>query len=459
MAKINRRSLLLSTAALAGAAAAPKLSAAQTATYTPDDLKSTLTPLGGLRAGNADGTIPAWTGAFIPLPADYVTGTPRPDPFPDDKPLFSITAANLATYQDKLPLGAQELFKRHPDYRMDVYQTRRTAIAPQWVYDYTYANAKNATISADGNSIYNAYGGTPFPIPADGKQAMWNYCLCWRGVTINNPVNSYQITSSGELVKTDYAVVTLQYPYYYEGKEAEFDGVYSELVSVSIAPPFLAGQNIVDIEPIDIVHHPVRAWIYLPGQRRTRLAPELQYDTPIATTGGVVNWDEIQMFYGALDDYDCKLIGKKEMYIAYNMNRAWLQPAAVQAGPSHRNPDYLRFELHRVWVVEMTVAAGRRNVDARRVMYLDEDTWGVAAEDVYDSGGALWKYGESHAGLMSDIPAVVIGNDTNYYDFHVGDYAWTNSLTAEIPQQWQPVALKPPGFFTAGELASLAGGY
>jgi hypothetical protein len=46
-------------------------------------LKSDLTPLGGEKAGNKDGSIPAWTGGYTtPIPGD-IPGGRRGDPFKD----------------------------------------------------------------------------------------------------------------------------------------------------------------------------------------------------------------------------------------------------------------------------------------------------------------------------------------------------------------------------------------
>jgi len=93
-------------------------------------LRTNLTPIGAERAGNAEGTIPAWSGGYTTPVAGYQQGRPRPDPFSDEKPLFSITAANLNVYGARLPEGAKALFAKFPDYRMDVYPTHRTAAAP-----------------------------------------------------------------------------------------------------------------------------------------------------------------------------------------------------------------------------------------------------------------------------------------------------------------------------------------
>src|SRR5690606_21713718 len=83
-----------------------------------------LTPVGAEKAGNKDGTIPAWTGGITRSPAGWKPGDPRVDPFKDDKPLFSIDASNVDKYKDKLSEGQQTLIRTLKGYRMDVYPTR-----------------------------------------------------------------------------------------------------------------------------------------------------------------------------------------------------------------------------------------------------------------------------------------------------------------------------------------------
>ena len=69
-------------------------------------LNKDLTPFGAERAGNADGTIPAWDGGITGIPAnvtfDPASNELQPDPYADDKVLFTITAQNLAQYADKI---------------------------------------------------------------------------------------------------------------------------------------------------------------------------------------------------------------------------------------------------------------------------------------------------------------------------------------------------------------------
>src|SRR5215813_13587289 len=98
-------------------------------------LGADLTPMGAEKAGNADGTIPEWTGG-IKSPADagvsnYKPGDFHPDPYASDKPLFTITAANMGQYAAKLTEGHKKLLQAYPDYKMIVYPTHRSAAYPQ----------------------------------------------------------------------------------------------------------------------------------------------------------------------------------------------------------------------------------------------------------------------------------------------------------------------------------------
>ena len=346
MKRISRRLMLKSSAVAMSTTLSPQLSQAQTSAFTPgaylpDDLKGTLTPFGALRAGNADGSIPAWTGENLPLPAGFESGT-TPQYFTDEKPLYSVTGANMTQYQDKLAAGAQALLQKYPDFRMDVYPTHRTAIAPQYVYDYIYKNATNAQLSADGNSVTGAYGGIPFPIPKNGHQVIWNHELSWQGTSVYYVTAAHLVTSSGEVVFESQVRAWQQFPYYVENGEASFNGFYNEALVVAIAPPYQAGTNILLIQPLNPQITPVEAWEYLVGERRVRRAPELQYDTPNSISGGTSNWDEAFIFSGKLDRYDFNYVGVKEMIVPYNCNKFNIASVAEQFSANFVNPDVTR---------------------------------------------------------------------------------------------------------------------
>ena len=94
-----------------------------------------LTPMGSERAGNADGTIPEWTGGLTEGPPSYVEGGFLVDPYPDDQILFTITADNVDQHADKLSPGQVALFKKYPEtYKMHIYPTRRSVAMPDDVY-------------------------------------------------------------------------------------------------------------------------------------------------------------------------------------------------------------------------------------------------------------------------------------------------------------------------------------
>jgi hypothetical protein len=465
MLEINRRSIIKSSAATVAAASLPKLSRAQAAftppnNYTPDDLKGNmLTPFGSLRAGNADGSIPAWTGGGYPMPEGYQQGDPRPIPFADEKPVVVITSANMAQYADKLSAAVQAMLQKYPDYSVQVFPTHRTAIAPQYVYDYIYKNASNAQLTDDGNAITGAYGGIPFPFPKNGAEVIWNHELVWNAVSVYFVSDAYTITAVGEVVLDSRVHGWFQWPYYIENGEDRFTGFYQGTEGVPIAPPYEAGASILFLGPVNPTLNPFEGWEYLEGERRVRRAPELQFDTPNSLAGGVSNWDEADIFSGQLIEYDFVWTGTKELYVPYNSNKATYATIQEQFLPHFFNPDLTRWELHRVRVVEMTVKPGSRNVDAKRIIYCDEDTGSALVGEVYDANGSLWKLLHNMPCIYGDVPALVTIQNFMVYDLHAGNYSSGDIYNNGTQPQFKVIPELPASFFTPGQLSASAGGF
>ncbi|WP_420231718.1 DUF1329 domain-containing protein [Pseudomonas sp. ABY48] len=391
---------------------------------TPDDLGKSLTPLGAERAGNADGTIPAWDGGYTTVDPSYKAGGKRNDPFAADKPLFSITAQNMDQYADKLSEGTKAVFKRYPDtYRIDIYPTRRTAAAPQWVYDNTLKNAREAKLvdTVTGPRPEGAYGGIPFPIPKNGAEVMWNHVLNWRGTSISIDTRHYLVTAEGSQVMTTDGRGLQEMPYYYpEGNAANYDGTYWLFRLVTMGPALRAGEQILGRLNLD-AEKDVN-YTYLVGQRRVRKLPNACCDTPLPASAGVMTFDETNLYQGRMDRFNWKLVGKQEMYIPYNTNK--LQVAAKPEdvlGKHHLNPDYVRWELHRVWVVEAELAPGKRHQLPKSRYYLDEDTWQTVLAERWDANSQLVKVLWSMPSVMPDVPAVAQVS-SGFYDMISG--AW-----------------------------------
>lgn len=395
---------LLAAALLAAAPAFAAVSADEAA-----KLKTELTPLGGEKAGNKDGSIPAWTGGHTtPIPGDKPGGR-RGDPFKDDKPLYSVSAKNLDQHAALLTDGTQAMLKKYPDFRLDVYPTRRSAAAPQWVYDNSFKNATR--VKLNGDIPENAYGGIPFPIPKTGAEVIWNHMLRWRGTSWQFQVNQYQLTSDGRAVLTTDGTGDQQMPYYFQdGTPEQFAKAneYWLLRLINQGPPIRAGEAIVGRVNIDGAKD--QAWVYLTGQRRVRKLPNPCCDTPTPATAGVMSFDEIETWTGRIDRFDWKLLGKQEMLIPYNGNKL-LQPKtdAEVLGKAYLNPDHVRWEKHRVWVVEATLRQGQRHQAPKSRYYCDEDSWNCVLADRWDANGQLWKTLWSQTFVAPDLPGTVIG--------------------------------------------------
>lgn len=418
-------------------------------------LGTSLTPLGAEMAGNADGSIPAWTGGYTQVDPSYKAGGTRSDPFASDKPLFSITAKNLAQYADKLNDGTKEMFKRYPDtYRLDIYPTRRTSAAPQWVYANTRKNAAEANLvaSSAGPMPEGAYGGIPFPIPKNGDEAMWNHLLTWRGTSLALHFRHYLVTADGSQVMTTDGRAIQEMPYYYEeGSAATLtDGDYWLFRLLNVGPPIRAGEQIMGRTNFN--GDKSQAHVYLAGQRRVRKLPNACCDTPTPATAGVMSFDELTVYQGRLDRFNWKLVGKQEMYIPYNTNKitAAGKPEDV-IGKHHMNPDYLRWELHRVWVVEADLAPGKRHQLPKARYYLDEDNWQAVLGDRWDANGALAKSLWSLPTVLPDIPAVA-SLTSGFYDLNSNTWFVQNLYTG-LPDQYGVVERYKKSEFSPAAMA------
>lgn len=426
------------------------------AAVTPQEaaqLNTTLTPFGGERAASPDGKIPAWTGGYTTPDANYKSGGKRSDPFANEKPVYSITAKNYQDYKATLTEGQQAMFVKYPDYRIDVYPTHRTAAAPQWVYDNTARNAIEAKLVKDGFAVEGAYGGIPFPIPKNGNEAMWNHMLRWQGQSLTFEFSAYNGTSSGRTVLTSTNSSYYQFPYYLKDGRDSFNGIYRQLKLVPTAPPLQAGQSILALDPLDQVAQGRPTWQYLTGQRRTRKLPNAAFDTPSFVTSGQMNFDEVYMFEGPMTRYKWNLVGKKEMLVPYNNNKG-LSPTkdADVLGANFLNPDYVRWELHRVWVVEADLAPGMRHVMPKRRFYLDEDTWQAVLSDSWDANGKIWKTGYMHSLVIPDLPGTINGS-FGVYDLQSGSW-FANNIMSGHQDQITLRAPWPNSFFTADSLSS-----
>jgi hypothetical protein len=380
---------------LTGAALRAAVSEAEAARLGKD-----LTPVGAEAAGNADGSIPAWTGGITTPPAGYKPGDHHPDPFAADQPLFTVTPANAEQYAAKLTAGSLALLKAYPDYKMIVYPTHRSASSPQRVYDATRKTATSANLTADGNGITGAILGVPFPIPQNGLEVLWNFLTHYRGIAAVRTIDQAAVERGGgyQLVKFEDEFLFNYSREDITAKELEDGNVLVYFKQSTKAPARLAGTILVVWETLDQVKEQRRAWQYNAGRRRVTRAPNVAYDAPGTNSDNQRTTDQFDMFNGAPDRYTWTLVGKKEMLVPYNSYKLHSDKVknADILKPLHINQDLARYELHRVWVVEAKLKPGMSHLYSRRTFYVDEDSWQILAVDQYDGRGQLWRASEAH---------------------------------------------------------------
>ncbi|KZN52256.1 hypothetical protein N476_11495 [Pseudoalteromonas luteoviolacea H33] len=405
-----------------------------------DRLGKDLSPIGAEVAANADGSIPAWTGGITKPPANFKPGMHHPDPYADDKILFTIDKSNLDKYKDNLSPGQIALFETYPDtFKMNIYQTRRSAAYPQFVYDATKKYASTAELIEGGNGIKNTAIGIPFPIPENGLEAIWNHLLRYRGLSIERNGGQAMPTASGSynIIGFDEKLLVKYSDPSATPEELQKSNVLFKFKQKVTEPARLAGTALLVHETMDQILTPRQAWTYNTGQRRVRRAPNVAYDAPGTASDSLRTTDDFDMFNGSPNRYNWTLKGKKEMYIPYNSYKLHSDSLKyediLKAG--HINPDHVRYEKHRVWVVEANLKEGTRHIYKKRVFFIDEDSWQIHVADLYDNRDQMYRVAMAHGINYYDVPthwstldvyhdlnsrrylAIGLDNEEKMYDF------------------------------------------
>lgn len=417
-------------------------------------LGKTLTPLGAEIKGNAEGSIPAWTGGDQQVGKGIRPGAHFDDPYASEKPLYVISAGNADQYKDKLSAGHLAMLKKYPGFRMNVYPTHRSAFFPKTHYDETIANATRAKLTPDGG-LAGTTGGVPFPLPKSGVEAITNHVMRYTGNNLGRVVTRATVSPTEAIAYSKFEIELLnQYGNTDLTPATRANNVRLYYMYRTIAPARIAGT-------LALAHTYVNrqgnneyqsVWIYSPGQRRVRLGPEFAYDNP--QDDGMRTFDELDEFNGSTDRFDWKLLGKRETLVPYNTYRLMSKNVkyAELLKPNHLNPDHMRYELHRTWIVEATLAKGASHGYGKRVFYLDEDSWSVLAQDKYDARGELWRLSESMPSVVPEVGALVTTIGV-HHDLRSGRYLADNLINEE-KERMTPLA-RAPDYYTPQNLRSL----
>jgi hypothetical protein len=414
---------------------------AQVSTTAADELGKSLTPFGSNKSSNKYKTIPPWTGGIVEMPDGYKgTGFPHIDPFASDEIKFSIDKSNYKDFKKKLTPGQYAMFEAYPStFKINVYPTNRSHSMPDWVYKNTRKNALTSALSKNGLGIKNAFGGVPFPIlhgqnEEQALQVMWNHLTRWRGIYVTKHASEISVQRDGS-----FTPITKQFEvlFNFHKPNGSFDKLNNTLfyfLAFNKAPARLAGGALLVHETINQIKDERQVWDYSSGQRRVRRAPNLAYDSPIASSDNTRTADDTDMYNGAPDRYNWHYAGVKEYFIPYNNYKIDAADVSYKdlVMPGHIKPAYIRWELHRVHVVKATLKKGSRHIYKKRVFYVDEDSWGVSLVDQYDRRGELWRVSMALMKNYYELPGTLAGINM-YHDLQSGRYS-ANGLSSEERQ-------------------------
>ncbi|MBL71377.1 MAG: outer membrane lipoprotein-sorting protein [Rhodobiaceae bacterium] len=389
-------------------------------------LGSGLTANGADPSASADGMIPAYTGGITKPPADYVAGGDHVDPFAADKPLFSITAQNMGEYSNRLSAGQKALLARKEgNYRMDIYPSRRSCALPQFVYDETKKNVARARLIDGGNGVAGARIGVPFPITKNALEIFWNHNFYWHGHryhAITSGANVYKNGAITKIIREDW-----RYNFYADpqGPDPQHANDQFHWMGIWKAPQRFNGSGFSMTNTINQVKEPRNGVMFNPSTRRIMKAPAaaVTYEGPLSTADGMRQSHDMFLFSGSPDRYEWKLLGKKEIFVPYNAYKASASTTSHDAlmTPHNLNPDYLRYELHRVWVLEATQKDNFRMKQARRVFYVDEDSWIFLMADIFNKRDELIYVQHAFTKNYYEAPACVFEFDV-MHDMTTGNY-------------------------------------
>lgn len=352
-----------------------------------------LTCMGAERAGSEKG-VAEYTGKWYKKWDDSLPDHGYvPSPYDDEKPLFTITASNHQEYAENLTAGQIGMFEKYPNtFKMHIYPSHRDFRFADWACETVKKNAKEAKIIESGLGLEGHSGGHPFPFPKNGSEAIWNVIKPHRAYTEKVTYDIADVYENGTIAWGQNEFKTMNpgnHPEKRPPLDSEIDGYF---FVKTILPARAAGEVAVGFQPNNYDGNATQAWQYQPGIRRVRKAPEVGFDYPVPPAG-LRTVDDDYIFNGSPERYNWKLVGKKEIFAPYHTNRI-NDPAVKYAQlitPNTINPEYMRYELHRMWVIEADLKDGVRHIYKKRRIYADEDGWLAYLSESYDQQDKLWR--------------------------------------------------------------------
>lgn len=444
---------------LASAVGSALIAPAASAKVTPEEAARLGGPgytcFGAEKKGTADG-LPDYTGRWVgKWPGMTKDKGYEPGPYAAEKPILTITKANYKEYAGRLTEGEKRLIERYANYRMLVYPSHRDFGFPDWTCDVAKKNAVTSELKDDSRSVTGTGGATAFPIPKSGLEAIWANKTSFRSWTEKAVCDIADVYANGSIAWGRNRFLTMNMmnhptanprPSFAEKVQAYFYSGY-------LLPERDKGFVAVGFAPNGFVTDATQAWQYIPGTRRVRQAPEVGYDYPVPPAG-LHTTDEDYGFNGSTERYTWKLVGKKELYLPYHNFRV-NDPALKYkelTTPNTLNPDYVRYELHRVYVIEANLREGFRHQYKKRQIYMDEDSQQILWADHYDARDQLWRVAMILYFYSQESSAHHRGVQV-FHDLTAGVYEANNLVNERGDDWWRVNTPMSPGLFTPESIA------
>jgi len=356
-----------------------------------------------------------------------------PDPFSEDKIIFTITNENYLEFSENLlTVGQVEMFKKYPEtFKMNIYKSRRSCAVPPEVLALTKSNA---ILTDGGEGIEGVVGSIPFPQPSEALHHVWNHILRYRGVEISGSSPFFLIDPDGSRVLGAGEAIAKNYWNPFTKNDKGLQGMLKTKVT---HPPRLADASTLVIESLNAYMIPRKAWVYNPGTRRVRRAPDIAYDYKPSASQGLTTTDQFDGFNGAKDRYDWESLGSQVRLMPYNAYKFHETPMDEVLDPYHVNQDYLRYELVNVNVVSAKLKKDKRHIIPKRVMYFDLDSHNMLVEETFDSNSEVMAYREFPLINFYDQP-MCLSIHSATYDFDTRRYQLASVRSIDIPKiEWR----------------------
>ncbi len=357
-----------------------------------------------------------------------------PDPFPSDQILLTIDIDNYTEYKNEiLTPGQIKMFETYPDtFKINVYPSRRSCAVPPEVLELT---DKNAKLIDEGEGVDGIVGSIPFPNPTEALHHVWNHILRYRGVEIYGASPFYIINPDG--TRTFGAGEAIAKNFWNPFIRDEKKGLQGMLMTKVTHPPRLADASTLVIESLNAFKTPRKAWVYNPGTRRVRRAPDISYDYMPSAAQGLTTVDQVDGFNGAKDRYHWQDLGEQLRLMPYNAYKFHETRIEEILTPYHVNQDFLRYELVKVNVVKAKLKNDKRHIIPNRIMYFDYDSHNMLSEETFDDEGLIMSYREFPIINFYDQP-MCLSIHSATYDFATRRYQLQSVRSTDLPKvQWR----------------------